>query len=66
VNKIMKIKCPECDTIFDYYQSQSRPFCSDKCKMIDLGHWFHESYRIPTKESGENEIELEEENNSEE
>ncbi len=66
MNKIMKIKCPECDTIFDYYQSTSRPFCSEKCKMIDLGHWFHETYRIPTKENGEKELELEDDNSNEE
>lgn len=22
------------------------PFCSERCKMIDLGHWFTESYAI--------------------
>jgi len=24
-----------------------RPFCSERCKMIDLGQWASESYRIP-------------------
>ncbi len=23
------------------------PFCSSRCKMADLGHWFAEDYRIP-------------------
>lgn len=25
----------------------SRPFCSERCKMIDLGQWATENYRIP-------------------
>jgi endogenous inhibitor of DNA gyrase (YacG/DUF329 family) len=25
------------------------PFCSDRCKIIDLGKWFGESYRLPAK-----------------
>jgi endogenous inhibitor of DNA gyrase (YacG/DUF329 family) len=24
------------------------PFCSDRCKLIDLGRWLGESYRIPS------------------
>ena len=27
-----------------------RPFCSIRCKDIDLGRWFNEGYRIPTEE----------------
>lgn len=51
MNKIMNVKCPTCDEKFNYYQSEFRPFCCEKCKMIDLGHWFEESYRVPTKET---------------
>jgi uncharacterized protein len=29
-----------------------RPFCSERCKMIDLGAWASESYRVPG-EAGE-------------
>lgn len=56
MNKILKVKCPQCDTIFDYYKSPQRPFCSERCKLVDLGHWFHESYRVPTKEKNEEEV----------
>ena len=31
-------------------QSPSRPFCSERCKMIDLGAWATESYRVPIVE----------------
>ena len=27
--------------------SKNRPFCSDRCKLIDLGEWSSESYAIP-------------------
>ena len=30
-----------------------RPFCSERCKMIDLGAWATESYRIPVPEDDE-------------
>ena len=32
-------------------QSRWRPFCSERCKMIDLGGWASESYRVPTTEA---------------
>jgi endogenous inhibitor of DNA gyrase (YacG/DUF329 family) len=50
MNKIIKVRCPQCRAEFSYYESMSRPFCSERCKMIDLGHWFEESYRVPLKE----------------
>jgi endogenous inhibitor of DNA gyrase (YacG/DUF329 family) len=27
--------------------SPFRPFCSDRCRLIDLGAWFDERHRIP-------------------
>ena len=30
-----------------------RPFCSERCKLIDLGAWASESYRIPVQESND-------------
>jgi endogenous inhibitor of DNA gyrase (YacG/DUF329 family) len=50
MNKLLKVKCPQCSTVFLYYNSEFRPFCCERCKMIDLGHWFEESYRVPDKE----------------
>ena len=41
--------CPTCsapvrkDTHREFY-----PFCSERCRTIDLGNWLEESYRIPT------------------
>ncbi|GAB3049605.1 DNA gyrase inhibitor YacG [Acinetobacter apis] len=33
-----------------------RPFCSDRCKLIDLGAWANEEYRLPTQDSPQSEI----------
>lgn len=46
MTKVLKVKCVSCKTGFNYYSSDYRPFCSEKCKMVDLGHWFDESYTI--------------------
>ena len=38
-------KCPVCNKITD---QKYRPFCSSRCKLIDLGNWIDGSYRLPT------------------
>ena len=48
--KIKMIDCPNCDHNFNYYESEFRPFCCERCKMIDLGHWLSESYVVKTNE----------------
>lgn len=44
-----KIKCRSCGNEF-FYNSISDiptfPFCSERCKMVDLGSWFNEERRI--------------------
>jgi endogenous inhibitor of DNA gyrase (YacG/DUF329 family) len=34
----------------EYADNPYRPFCSERCKLIDLGKWAGEKYRVPTKE----------------
>lgn len=41
------IKCPHCRKETDLADNPYRPFCSERCKMIDLGTWASEGYRIP-------------------
>lgn len=31
-----------------------RPFCSDRCRKVDLNRWFSEAYRIPATETDQN------------
>ncbi|MFL2933693.1 MAG: DNA gyrase inhibitor YacG [Thalassobaculaceae bacterium] len=38
-------KCPVCNKITN---QKYRPFCSSRCKLIDLGNWIDGSYRLPT------------------
>ena len=63
-NKTLEIKCPKCKKKFDYYQSEFRPFCSYRCKMIDLGKWLSEEYVISHKdqEDDESDSEISDEN----
>ncbi|MEA9356922.1 DNA gyrase inhibitor YacG [Bacteriovorax sp. PP10] len=49
MNKKLTVKCPQCATEFSYYESEFRPFCTERCQQIDLGHWFQESYTVPDK-----------------
>ena len=49
-NKIKQVPCPNCKTLSTFDNSNPyRPFCSERCKMIDLGDWANETYRIPEK-----------------
>ncbi len=50
-SKRINIKCAQCEKEFEYYSSKFRPFCSERCKMIDLGHWMSESYAVPSREN---------------
>lgn len=43
-----KISCPTCGKKNTWYPENTfRPFCSDRCKLIDLGEWANESRKIP-------------------
>jgi len=48
-----KHQCPICGQSFDPDQSTALPFCSDRCKMIDLGRWLDEQYGIPVERQQE-------------
>lgn len=42
------IKCPICGKAKTWKSDNpSRPFCSPRCKLIDLGEWAEESRRLP-------------------
>lgn len=42
------VPCPRCGAQAPYApENPSRPFCSERCKSIDLGAWANEEYRIP-------------------
>jgi uncharacterized protein len=40
------VTCPTCKHPVDR-AGKAAPFCTDRCRMVDLGKWFGEQYRIP-------------------
>ncbi len=51
----MKVKCPRCGKEVLFKNNPFRPFCSERCKLIDLGRWVSGEYRIPTTSQDEQE-----------
>ena len=46
-----KIHCPQCHAELVWNpENPYRPFCSERCKLIDFGQWANEGYRIPQAE----------------
>lgn len=42
------VKCPTCGVAVEWLPTNLfRPFCSERCKQIDLGAWASERYTIP-------------------
>lgn len=47
MNNPLLVACPTCGNTHVWDQSNRfRPFCSERCKMIDLGRWANEEYRV--------------------
>ena len=44
------VKCPTCQKKVEWTESSIfRPFCSDRCRLIDLGEWASEKHAIPAE-----------------
>jgi hypothetical protein len=47
---IKTVSCPNCGKTVEWVEEQKwRPFCCERCKLIDLGDWAAENHRIPDK-----------------
>lgn len=44
--KRLKVKCPTCKKVGEWFEGAYGPFCSRRCKLIDLGKWFSEEHAI--------------------
>jgi endogenous inhibitor of DNA gyrase (YacG/DUF329 family) len=55
---LREVKCPICRKVTSWEDNPFHPFCSDRCRIIDLGAWTQGSYRIPAEEM---DIDLEDE-----
>jgi endogenous inhibitor of DNA gyrase (YacG/DUF329 family) len=46
-----RVACPNCAAQVTWSSEQPwRPFCSERCRLIDLGSWLDESNRIPAEQ----------------
>ena len=44
----IEVNCPTCGDLVDWTaESRWRPFCSERCRLLDLGAWFEEERGIP-------------------
>ena len=51
-----QVKCPNCGKLTRWSQQNAfRPFCSERCKLIDLGAWASDRYSIAGRQTDEGE-----------
>ncbi len=51
MSKASYVNCPRCGAQVPWVaNNRYRPFCSERCKYIDLGDWAMEKYRVPVQE----------------
>jgi len=43
--------CPQCKKPTSWSDNPNRPFCQERCKLIDLGAWADESYCVATNDT---------------
>ena len=49
----MNRPCPICKKSIEWETNPFRPFCSERCRLIDLGHWSLGKYRIEAEDKPE-------------
>jgi uncharacterized protein len=47
------VSCPTCHKQFDSAETRVMPFCSERCRRIDLNRWLKEEIAIPYQEAAE-------------
>jgi len=45
------VKCPNCGKQVEFTGNEFRPFCSERCKLLDFGSWADEEYSLPAETS---------------
>jgi hypothetical protein len=46
------VPCPSCNARVEWsVAARWRPFCSERCHLIDLGNWLSETNRIPGEDN---------------
>ncbi len=60
----MQVKCPNCKKTVKWEGNPWRPFCSERCKLVDLGAWASEDYRVADEDDYADSVEDTEPSNS--
>ena len=47
----MEVTCPTCRAVVVWEENRFRPFCSERCRLLDLGSWLREDYTIEADEA---------------
>lgn len=42
----LELQCPRCRAVGKWFAAPWGPFCSERCRLIDLGQWFNEEHRL--------------------
>lgn len=50
------MRCPTCKKAIAADQPEFRPFCSKRCKLIDLGKWLDGSYAVPGEPASDEDL----------
>ncbi|MBP9663220.1 MAG: DNA gyrase inhibitor YacG [Pyrinomonadaceae bacterium] len=46
------VKCPRCSSDAEYEGNEFRPFCSERCKLLDFGAWADGQYALAAESAG--------------
>ncbi len=57
--------CPTCRKAVSWEGNAFRPFCSERCRLVDLQGWFEERYRIPQDDGPEQDDSFDSDSDSE-
>jgi len=50
-DKMFSRRCPQCGAAVKWEGNRFRPFCSSRCKQVDLGKWLREEYSLPVPDA---------------
>lgn len=53
------VKCPQCGKKTEFTENEHRPFCSERCKLLDFGAWADEEFRLPSESGSLDESDIE-------
>ena len=54
------VKCPNCGKPTEFTGNEFRPFCSERCKLLDFGAWADEEYSLPSETASMTDEEIDE------